>query len=369
MILINHQKKVIFIRIPKTGSVYLTLTLLNNYNFTRSINLRDDHDIMLNTEKYSNDKFWGGREINFFNYFRTSQNLSKDLEMNDEKWQTYKKICFVRNPYERIVSGWNFLQEKYDKFTSINYIDYKILPFKEFLKLDPKLVSNNEYIHTFMTQSFNADNIDYIGKLENIENDLENILLDIGFEKNEINHEKQIVNSSYHLDYINYYDDENIQLVNKLFKEDFEKFNYKMVSNLDEFRLVYNNSSNVCKIIDNNVSKDKNMKFKFVIMKDLEPVIRTLGDVNIQSSSDGSFFLSIYFHDCIFSFNNIKIRCLKKINGYIGSDENYILDYNTDNDHMDIIKKNGILNIIGSLDKYNNNPIIFIIDPYLNKKI
>jgi hypothetical protein len=36
---------------------------------------------------------------------------------------------------------------------------------------------------------------------------------------------------------------------------------------------------------------------------------------------------------------------------------------------MDIIKKNGILNIIGSLDKYNNNPINFIIDPYQNKKI
>ena len=29
--------------------------------------------------------------------------------MNEEKWKTYKKFTIIRNPYDKIVSAWKFI--------------------------------------------------------------------------------------------------------------------------------------------------------------------------------------------------------------------------------------------------------------------
>jgi hypothetical protein len=238
MILINHEKQIIFIRIPKTASTYLTKMLINKYNFIRCLDLREDHDIIFNTNKLDNDKFWGGKEMSFFDYFKTSTLHNEILKMDEIKWNTYSKVCFVRNPYDRIVSGWKFIKERHQQFDSFNYIHFSSCDFKDYLKLDPNSVSVFEFIHTFMTQTFNIIKYDvkYIGKLENIEKEFIKILIDTGLEINESNivFEKTKINSTSHDNYKKYYDNESIALVNKIFEEDFINFGYTMVSSIEE---------------------------------------------------------------------------------------------------------------------------------------
>ena len=82
--------------------------------------------------------------------------------MTPEKWDTYFKFCFVRNPYDRFISGWNHLAKK--------------IPFKKYVHFD-KFVDDMEYIHIFMPQyrhviDFkNNLNVNFVGRFENLEND------------------------------------------------------------------------------------------------------------------------------------------------------------------------------------------------------
>jgi len=236
MIAVNHEKKAIFIRIPKTASTYLMTIFRYNYNFKYTHKISEFHDNI--TPKNKNDCIQGNKNIDFLNYCKNSKIISNELSMDDILYDNYIKFSFVRNPYERIVSGWKFLQERYDNMESLDYVPFQICSFKDFLKLNTDDLSNIEYVHTFMTQSFNINNnnVTIIGKYENLEDDILKILLNLGFNECEINHEKQIMNNTNHEHYKEYYDNESIQLVNVLFKEDFENFNYKIINNVDELK-------------------------------------------------------------------------------------------------------------------------------------
>jgi hypothetical protein len=237
MLAVNHEKKVIFVRIPKVASTYMIGILKDNYNFKHKNMINENHNKLINKKNF-NDVIQGNKDINFFDYNKTSENISNELNMNEEKWENYTKFSFVRNPYDRIISGWKFLNEMYEKMDSIDFIPFKILSFVDFLKTDKNELSDMEFVHSFMTQSFNLkkDNINIIGKYENLEEDFKKIMMNLGFNEEEINHEKKIINESNHKYYKQYYDDESIQLVNELFKEDFVNYNYKMVNNMEELK-------------------------------------------------------------------------------------------------------------------------------------
>ena len=120
MIYINHDKKAIFIHIPKTGGTYIGPTLVKYYGFTSYLPLikkkRPDHDLMCNVNYFKPVKTGNPTYDNsFFNkivgvlvYCKTSDYLNTHMKMDEEKWNTYHKFCFVRNPFDRTVSGWNY---------------------------------------------------------------------------------------------------------------------------------------------------------------------------------------------------------------------------------------------------------------------
>lgn len=215
---INHYKKAIFIHIPKNGGSYIAEVLSKYYGFTNYYLRRPDHALFCGGVDNSVDKH-ENRIHGTLIYYKTSAYINRIMGMTPEKWNSYFIFTFTRNPYDRIVSGWNYCNRQ-----NIN--------FKTYLKLDGVgLINSYDYWHVFMTQTRHLIDVngkmrcDHIGKLENIEADLTDILRKLGFN---IIHKPSIKNAREHNDYTTYYDDETRTIVNTLMKEDIEnaRFGY-----------------------------------------------------------------------------------------------------------------------------------------------
>ena len=230
---INHDKKAIFIHIPKTAGIYIRSTLDKNYGFETYLCNRDDHKEYCNTDLKLNK----GKQLTFCNnrgilsYYKSSKQLTNMIDLNDEKWKDYYKFCFCRNPYARIVSGWNYIQE-----TEKLNIDFDVyLKYKN-------IVIENEFSHVFLQQSAHICDengnyfMTYVGDFENLEKEFKKILLNIGFKENEIIHDNKNKNKREHGSYKNYYTQEILDTVNEIYKDDFNKLKYPKCHTLDELQ-------------------------------------------------------------------------------------------------------------------------------------
>jgi len=236
---INHDKKAIFIHIPKTGGTFIRENLEKYYGFKFYVMKRADHDVFCNIcqldkERNKNfPKFIANRVHGIIKYAKTSNYINRMINMDKDKWKNYKIFCFVRNPYDRLISGWNFLNNKHN-------ID---IPFNEYIYKNDS-VSDFEYIHSFMSQYNNMIDennnfcINYLGKFENLHEDFKHILLKIGFTENEINHDNEKKNNFTHLSYKELINSQEIlNRVNEICEEDFDNFFYKKIENIDDLKI------------------------------------------------------------------------------------------------------------------------------------
>jgi hypothetical protein len=247
---INHEKKAIFFHIPKTAGTFIRENLEKYYGFKYYQIKRPDHDEICNTNEYieyikkfyhSGNKIYGiikffknaphNKKIGIYEYIINSEYINKITNMDETKWNEYYKFCFIRNPYERFISGYNY---------SMNFLKLNI-PFDDYINYKD-LVSEYEYIHTFMPQSKhifynNINIINYMGSFENLYNDFNNILLKIGFTKDDIKHNNDKINSNPHYP-INYYikNQEILNKINKILEDDFKYLKFKKIEDIYYFQ-------------------------------------------------------------------------------------------------------------------------------------
>ena len=186
--MINHEYKCIFIHIPRTSGTSIEMEL------------GVDMDIKDNKKDFfASDKHLKASEI--FN------------SINQNTWESYFKFTLVRNPWDRVISIFNM-----PAFSDINFLSGKSLIY--FLNhYQPKPheagIQCMDYI--------DRDDLDFIGKFENRQQDVNFIFKKIGFPDAQNIHDRK----SKHKHYTEYYNEETKQIVAEKYAKDIEYFGYE----------------------------------------------------------------------------------------------------------------------------------------------
>jgi chondroitin 4-sulfotransferase 11 len=165
-----------------------------------------------------------------FGYQVGHLNFNRLYNSNPKKAMTYYKFTFVRNPWDRLISAYHFLLSggmnandmNWGQHNLTNYID-----FNDFVKnwLNEKNI--NTYVHfipqhRFLESSNRIIKVDFVGKTETLNRDIEIVSNKLG---------KQIflekINESKHASYVDYYNQESINTVSRVYERDIELFGYK----------------------------------------------------------------------------------------------------------------------------------------------
>ncbi len=233
---INHDLKAIYIHLPKNGGLYVEDILTKHYGFKTLYFTRSDHENFIDPiEGFDSKKLVNGfikiRKQGIVRYFSTSSEHNEKTSMDEEKWNSYYKFTFVRNPYSKLVSAFKYL------------VQDEAFQFEKFVENMDSL-NNYIYTHAFISQyehllnSQNEIKLDFVGTFENLNEDLVKVLSNLGINKikhgDYINKNIVINGSKKKVDYTTYYNENLIKIVNYLFDKDFEKFNYPKCNSVEE---------------------------------------------------------------------------------------------------------------------------------------
>lgn len=134
-----------------------------------------------------------------------------------EFWDQAFKFAFVRNPYDKFVSGWKYGE----KVTGLE------IDFEDFVhNLDNYRVHNTITWHTIISQNthLNYPNTEiYIGKFENLQKEMNTIAQVCDFTLANLTQD----NSTQHKNYKEYYNQEFADVIYERFKKDFIYFGYE----------------------------------------------------------------------------------------------------------------------------------------------
>lgn len=220
--IISHRHKFIFIHIPKSAGTSVFLSLANSIN---AINKdaectcsTDDHILV----KHPDDSVYGNsKSCDDFNLHQHSKLFDIENLFKRKGWNIndYFKFAFVRNPWARAVSYWTyqFADQNFEDFCK-NSDDTQY----HYIKKDTNKVLNKygEYYYE------NEIGIDFVGKVENLSEDLKVVCNRIGIPEPEIYHQ----NKTDHKHYTEYYNEKTQEIIAKNYESDISKFGYTFTS-------------------------------------------------------------------------------------------------------------------------------------------
>ena len=150
-----------------------------------------------------------------------------------EGWDEYYKFAFVRNPWDRLVSWYSMVTKfkKWNKYPLWQYVRDNSSTFEEFIYNCTDEVEIREGVHysfaynqlDYVTDKNGNLLVDFIGRLENFDEDVREAFSRIGIELKTIPHK----NRSRHKHYSEFYTPETEMIVRERFKKDIEYFGYQ----------------------------------------------------------------------------------------------------------------------------------------------
>lgn len=193
--MISHQKKIIFIHIPKTGGTSIEDALVDETSECK----KDMWDERIRTTP--------------LNHLTMQEMLAGEfIDLPTAK--SYFKFCVVRNPWSRVVSEISYtpslfagdtFSEKVASLCEIKNHGNHMRPQVDFVR--------NQY----------GIEMDMIGRFESLEANFKRACTAIGLPSTiQLQHK----NKSNHNEYQSYYDDQTRELVAVKYKEDIEAFGY-----------------------------------------------------------------------------------------------------------------------------------------------
>lgn len=194
--MVNHEKKIAFIHVPKCAGSSINQTL--------------------NLKVHAGTGHAG---------WKAHANLFKD---------GYFTFSYVRNPWDRMVSLYHYfynMRRGHQWYGQNKKLATQIstIGFQEFCaRLDEFQRCPWSGIHFVPMVNFLQDqkqniNLDFIGKFENLQEDFDKLCDELYLPRQSLPHK----NKSDHIKYIEYYDKKSKEMVDKKYARDIEIFNYK----------------------------------------------------------------------------------------------------------------------------------------------
>ena len=198
--MISHKHKFIFIHIPKCAGTTIERTL---YDYASDVS-----DIMPDCK-------WS---------IRTKNLRNEHLFNSIDKHNDYFTFTFCRNPYDRLVSAYTFfkLKEKYHTFNNFIKNSNVFKNCEKILKKDFCQTTGLIY-HFLPGVYFIKHGVDFIGKVENLQEDFDIVCDKIGIPRKELSQ----VYKTKHKHYTEYYNDETRKIVAEIYAKDIEYFGYE----------------------------------------------------------------------------------------------------------------------------------------------
>ena len=195
--MILHDKKIIFVHIPKTGGGTI-------------------HEVF-------GQKFRG-----VGNHY---DNLYPDM------CQDYFMFTFVRNPFERFLSGYMYWKDIRNLLGDMELLEYarnfdSIFEERVMRNNKGNMIASKEIVHTWNMSYLNGHEdkwkyVDFIGRHESFERDLIRVMEVTGCEPpEEIPKQHRSTFSENEKPYTWYYCDESKYLVEQMFRMDLDRFQY-----------------------------------------------------------------------------------------------------------------------------------------------
>jgi hypothetical protein len=147
--------------------------------------------------------------------------LPKQLKgkyIGEARWNNYKKVTIIRNPYDRIVSDYFWLKP-YEQFSRLSFDDF--LGLREDVVKNNRYSENMYYDHFYpMYLYFEGIEYDHVLRFENLEAELEELRKIFKIEKQFTKN-----NQTEHSDFV--LTRTQKKRIYNLYKRDFEQFGYK----------------------------------------------------------------------------------------------------------------------------------------------
>ena len=228
--------KTIFVHIPKTAGMALyesVFELERFFSWFLGLN-KSEKD-----EKISTIKNLKNVTLGHLNYKTVLDSNIMSISFYKEAY----KYCFVRNPYDRLVSLYKYHRVKdrlkldFDNFVKLLYEEFKLdrVPpvglynVKHFSKNGPLYhyqIYGNQYNEMI---KWIPPDIDFVGRFENFESDTNKLLINLGYKGSPIVIPHLNYSSSKKDDYTTYYINEQIiDYVSEIYKNDIMRFGYKL---------------------------------------------------------------------------------------------------------------------------------------------
>ena len=160
----------------------------------------------------------------------------KDYQIvfSEDDFNSYFKYTLVRNPWDRLVSAFLFLREGgvtgLDQYFSEKHL-HDVFDFEDFVKNHLSKKEVLSFTHFRPQTDFLLINgelaIDFVGKFESIEEDFEVIKQKLNMPPHIELAKKNITGSRTKKDYRDYYNEEMIDIVRKVYQKDIELFDYQ----------------------------------------------------------------------------------------------------------------------------------------------
>lgn len=210
--IISHKHKFIFFKTRKTAGSSIQAALSQICDLEKDVITGSNIKHGKLDESHS-----AGVNVNRFFTNHPHPTLSQVRAfLGEEVWNSYYKFAFVRNPYDIVVSRyhWNLKGKQGGQKTSIEH-------FRKWVKAGKMLKEDSAHIYI---ESNGKVELDYVGRYENLEKDLEFVCKKLNLGSIELPKLKSGFRDK--TSYTKFYDAETKNIIQEFYKKDFSLLNY-----------------------------------------------------------------------------------------------------------------------------------------------